>query len=86
MLTSDRSSSAIGTTLVKSLIAGVVLALAVLSLTPAAAFADGTINVKKGGDRNTGSNSVTNYASGLAGVRFEYTTDASKAANPASTG
>lgn len=64
MLTSDRSSNAIGNTLVKSLILGVASVLAVLSFAPASALAVGSIKVKKGGDRTVGNTSVTNYAAG----------------------
>ena len=68
-----------------TLIASVLCALALLAL-PALAGANGTIRVVKGGDRVLGNTTTSGYASGLSGVTFEYTTDAAKAANPASTG
>jgi uncharacterized repeat protein (TIGR01451 family) len=63
-----------------------LLASLTLLAMPTFASANGTIKVKKGGDRVSGVSSITNYATGLSGVRFEYTTSSTKATNPASTG
>ena len=46
----------------------------------------GTIKALKGGDRKVGEASNRTYALPVAGALFEYTTSASKAADPSSTG
>ena len=86
MLSTGRPlSGPFGSRVRTTLIASVLCALALLAL-PAFAGANGTIRVVKGGDRVLGNTTTSGYASGLSGVTFEYTTDAAKAANPASTG